>query len=138
MAATQPPAEFLRWMETRLGQGFWQYFVSKVNATLREVGEPVRITSWYRSPTGNQRESGKATSQHLIGTAIDFSDVVPGGGMPLGLRQKVVRAARANGWGFVLDEGDHIHAQLWVATPGVQGFVAYAVAYAPVSRAVIS
>ena len=44
---------------------------------LRErFGQPVRITSGYRTPGYNRRVGGKAYSQHLYGCAADI--VIPG------------------------------------------------------------
>jgi hypothetical protein len=42
-----------------------------------ELGKPVRILSWYRSPEHNQSVGGASQSQHLFARACDFPDTLP-------------------------------------------------------------
>jgi len=36
------------------------------------INEPLRITSWYRTPMHNIEIGGSPTSRHLLGLAVDF------------------------------------------------------------------
>jgi uncharacterized protein YcbK (DUF882 family) len=59
------------------------------------------ITSWWRSPWKNREVGGVANSLHMIGFAWD---VVPA---------TLANIKKLNGLGLrVIDEGDHLHAQL--------------------------
>lgn len=70
--------------------------------------EGVTVTSWYRDPSHNASVGGSPGSQHQLGLALDtvYRD-----------RATWLEAVRnLNGWGLVaIDEGDHVHAQLWRA-----------------------
>ena len=62
----------------------------------------LKVTSWFRSPAYNRRVGGVPTSLHLIGWSFD---VVP---------SNPVNATKLRDMGFrrVLNEGDHLHAQI--------------------------
>ena len=36
-------------------------------------GNPIIVSSWYRSPSLNRRVGGSTTSEHLKGSAVDFT-----------------------------------------------------------------
>jgi zinc D-Ala-D-Ala carboxypeptidase len=38
----------------------------------RELGGPVKVNSWYRCPALNAAVGGSKTSQHMLGSAVDF------------------------------------------------------------------
>lgn len=63
------------------------------------------VTSWWRSVERNAAVGGHPRSQHLIGTAMDFHTAS---------RAALVTALRARGL-HAVDEGDHVHAQLFSA-----------------------
>lgn len=100
----RPPPYVARVVAQRLGVAFWAAFRDAVEKALS--GQDVRITSWYRSPGHNREVGGAAGSQHLIGTALDLvgPDAARAG-----------EALRAEGF-YVIDEGDHIHAQAFDAS----------------------
>ena len=51
-----------------------QLLVANVLDPLRQaLGRPVRITSGYRAPLVNRAVEGSATSQHLLGEAVDLT-----------------------------------------------------------------
>ncbi len=77
-----------------------------VNAVLRAHMEaPFReITSWYRNPPHNTAVGGAATSQHLVGLAVDLIPASEVG----------ADALRRQGL-FVVNEFDHLHVQAWPA-----------------------
>lgn len=47
--------------------------VEVLQAVRNKFGQPVNITSGYRTPTRNQKVGGVETSQHLYGTAADVT-----------------------------------------------------------------
>lgn len=69
---------------------------------------PLSISSFGRTRSHNAAVGGAANSQHLVWTA---ADLVPLDGDMQGLEY----AARQMGFGFVLNEGDHVHVQLYAA-----------------------
>jgi len=70
-----------------------------------------QISSWGRSVSHNKAVGGAAQSQHLLWTA---ADLVPTGGESMARLEAV---ARASGFfGYVVNEGDHIHVQLYPAS----------------------
>jgi peptidase M15-like protein len=83
-----------------------QTFVQKV-IQITLVG-PVQVTSWGRTRSHNAAVGGEPSSQHLVWTAMDL---VPGDGDMVGLES----VARTMGFGFVLNEGTHVHVQLFPA-----------------------
>lgn len=70
---------------------------------LKLAGIPgLKVTSWWRTPWHNYKVGGVELSRHQIGWGFD---VVPAG-------SDTVRKLREAGFGFVLDEGDHVHAEI--------------------------
>lgn len=67
-----------------------------------------RVTSWVRSRAQNAAAGGADDSQHLIGTAADFVPRAPS------TYASLAASLRARGL-IVIDEGDHLHAQLFRA-----------------------
>lgn len=69
------------------------------------LGEPVLISSGYRSPALNKAVGGSATSDHMTGDAADF--ISPGFGSPIA----VCRAIVAAGIKFdqLIEEGTWVH-----------------------------
>jgi hypothetical protein len=69
------------------------------------IGEDleVTITSFQRTRAENARVGGKPKSQHLLATAWDVAGP-----------DQLVYAARARAAGLIaIDEGDHVHVQLF-------------------------
>lgn len=63
--------------------------------------EGMRITSWYRTPWKNEDVGGMSNSLHLLGWAWDVIPVT------------AQNEAKLKGLGLkVVNEGDHLHAQL--------------------------
>jgi len=63
----------------------------------------VQITSWQRTRSHNREVGGVDASQHLLATAWDVAGP-----------QQGVYATRARAAGLVVvDEGDHVHVQLY-------------------------
>lgn len=83
-------------------------FVRRVNAAPGQA----RVTSWWRTPARNAAVGGHPESQHLIGTAADFVPIAPS------TYADIARALEGAGL-VVVDEGDHVHAQLFAG--GVAG-----------------
>ncbi len=102
MAVTTPPFEVWGPVEG-LAPGIYRDFISRVVRGLS--GPDVFLSSWWRSPIGNQRVGGNPNSQHLLGLAFDL--VVPN-------PQLVVTALNRQGV-IALNEGDHVHVQLLAA-----------------------
>lgn len=116
MGTGRPPSWIARRVESYL-PGIYESIASdirRVQAAHRAV-----LTSWYRSREENQRAYGAGSSQHLIGLAIDL---VP----PRGQWGATKEWLRRNRWGYVLDEGDHLHAQVFRDSPSLRRFVDWA------------
>lgn len=47
-------------------------FVETLVCLVEQLGEPVVVTSWYRTPEDNQRVGGNPESLHLQGLAVDL------------------------------------------------------------------
>ena len=78
-------------------------FEARADALVR--GLRVTMTSWGRTRSHNAAVGGHPYSQHLVWTAADFA----------GPDQLLVKQ-RAPSFGLVaVDEGDHVHVQLWPA-----------------------
>lgn len=52
------------------------------------LNKPIKINSWYRSPSLNAAVGGTPTSQHSRGEAVDF--VCPGFGNPLEICRAII------------------------------------------------
>lgn len=76
-------------------------------ARLRNVRADAFATSWWRDLAENRRVGGHSHSQHLLGTAADF---VPSRGSNAELAAAIERVGL-----IAIDEGDHVHAQLYPA-----------------------
>lgn len=81
-------------------------FVSLLTLAWWEAGSPpVRVSSFFRTVSENRAAGGSPTSQHLIGTAADL------------VGQRVGLAAACRRLGLVaVEEGTHLHVQLWPAS----------------------
>lgn len=78
---------------------FWLTLGAVFYIAIRNNG--MTITSWWRSPWRNREVGGVANSLHMIGLAWD---VIPA------TKENKTKLA---GLGLrVIDEGDHLHAQL--------------------------
>jgi uncharacterized protein YcbK (DUF882 family) len=88
--------------------GVWQYFFNAVNGALSPMPERITLTSWWRSAAQNVSVGGVDDSQHLAGLAADL--VFP----TLTSRRTGIARLQAAGLG-VLDEGDHVHVQVFQA-----------------------
>jgi len=75
---------------------------TKLNAAVGR--ERVSWVNWWRSSAHNARVGGAASSQHLLGLAVD---IVP----EARARARIAQALRSQGL-VVVDEGDHLHVQL--------------------------
>jgi hypothetical protein len=85
---------------------YFDSFVSRASELIRSTG--AQPTSFIRSTYDNTRVGGAPNSQHLVATALDL---VP----RMGSSNSIV-AARARSLGLVaIDEGDHVHVQLFKA-----------------------
>ena len=78
---------------------FWTWCV----ILAQEAG--CRISSTFRSEEHNDEVGGKKGSWHKIGFACDFSN------FPDAARRERLLFRAQKLFPFVLDEGDHIHAQ---------------------------
>jgi len=88
-----PPAWLAAWEPVR-------EFVRRVE---RALPADAIATSWWRGLAENARVGGHPYSQHLLGTAADW--------LP---HPEIAARARAAGL-VVVDEGDHVHTQLYPA-----------------------
>lgn len=71
------------------------------------AGLPLKLTSWGRTRSRNRAVGGAARSQHLVWTAADFAG-------PKWAKDEARRRAKRAGL-VALDEGDHLHLQLYRA-----------------------
>lgn len=90
---------------------WWEPYVAVFGQGARALmnATGASYSSYVRTAAHNAEVGGAPTSQHLIGTAIDL---VPGRGSS---NRTIAAQARAMGFGYVLDEGDHVHVQLFPA-----------------------
>lgn len=86
-----------------------QSFVQRVTLLGRATGG-IRVTSFLRTISHNREVGGAESSQHLLGIAADL--VGPPG---LSTAELAGYAKRSGFFGYVLDEGDHVHVQLFPA-----------------------
>lgn len=82
-----------------------EFLVRVILAWWRGGQPPVQVSSYVRTPESNRRAGGAARSQHLIGTAIDLVG---------DWDRRFLEAARREGL-VAVDEGDHVHLQLFRA-----------------------
>ena len=86
---------------------FWLPYVHRFYQIAFAIGADlnVRVTSFQRTRRHNAEVGGAELSQHLVATAWDVSGP-----------DQDVYAARARAAGLtVIDEGDHVHVQLFRA-----------------------
>ena len=78
----------------------------------RAYGQPIRVSSGYRSPELNNAVHGAATSVHMIGYAADLQ---VGGSFPK-FRDFAISWARANGIAFdqIIVESDSASGAKWL------------------------
>lgn len=112
MALERPPTQLARAVES-YAPGIWQYFLGALQAAINPMPELVRLTSWWRSPAKNVSVGGVEDSQHLAGLAVDL--VFP----TASSRRTGIARLQAQGL-TVIDEGDHVHAQVLRADVGRQ------------------
>jgi len=102
--ATPPPASIWQPVE-QVSPGIYFHFISHLNNVL--PSHRGSVSSWWRDRRTNQIHGGEEFSQHLLALAIDLEVEDP---------DRLVRELMREGL-VVIDEGDHIHAQLF--PPGV-------------------
>ena len=101
------PPEFV-WRNVEFAApGLYDRFFGRLVRALQ--GHNGAATSWWRSPAVNRAQGGDPLSQHLLALALDFEVDRP---------SDAVRSLRRQGL-VAIDEGDHVHAQLFPA--GVVG-----------------
>lgn len=82
------------------------YLFVDVRLAISQLPGNMRITSWYRTVAHNAAVGGVADSQHLIGTGMDIA--------PRAV-SKAMLLAQLHYDETVIDEGDHLHIQIWPA-----------------------
>ena len=99
-----PPRELIASMELHY-PGFFRKLAVALDAALE--GVDVTVVNWFRTAEHNAAVGGQVNSQHRWACAFDL--VVP-------LAQRAQAKTRLQAAGFwVLDEGDHLHAQAFPA-----------------------
>lgn len=86
---------------------WWLPYVRRFLQLAYPIGEDldVTVTSWHRTRSHNAEVGGQPQSQHLVATAWDITGP-----------DRWTYSARAKRAGLTtLDEGDHIHVQLFRA-----------------------
>ena len=98
------PPVYTQFLLDQLAPGVWSFFLGAANSGLGGLGA-VRVTSWWRTVSRNRSVGGHPESQHLVGTAADACT------------SDNARAARqlAQRGLIAIDEGDHVHFQVWPA-----------------------
>ncbi len=71
------------------------------------LGQPLLVSSGYRSPPVNKAIGGSATSQHCTGSAIDFR--APAFGTPLEVCRFIVANKTIIGFDQLIWEGTWVH-----------------------------
>jgi hypothetical protein len=91
---------------------WWVPYVNEFVNRVRYLGNWAEFTvsSFGRTKTHNREVGGASSSQHLIWTA---ADLVPYDGDMAGLAEL---ARETGAFGYVLNEGDHVHVQLFTAS----------------------
>jgi len=121
MALERPPPRVVAAVESVVRGIYGQMIDDLRNAYRLYPG--IRFTSWYRTPAHNAEVGGVESSQHLAGLAVD---VVP---VDREQRAKLAAFLRSARW-TVIEEGDHLHAQVFKASPAVSRFVGWASRFA--------
>lgn len=83
-------------------------FINRVNWLSQWAG--FTVSSFGRTVSHNQSVGGVSHSQHLLWTAADLVPVYPD---DMDSLEQTAKATQA--FGFVLNEGDHVHVQLYEA-----------------------
>lgn len=103
-SVTAPPRGIWQPVEALL-PGVYSAFVGAVIEGASGSGA-VGVSSWWRSRPENARVGGDPNSQHLLGLAVDI----------VGGSSNMVLAAKLGATGLIaLNEGTHVHAQLYPA-----------------------
>lgn len=113
MALERPPAAIARNVEAHV-PGAYEWLYQQLEAIHRDL--PATATSWWRSKAKNASVGGAADSQHLLGLAIDI--VYPSSL----IRRTAIPRLQAAGF-TVIDEGDHVHVQVFRAQPAVSELI---------------
>lgn len=100
--ATPPPASIWQRVE-QISPGHYLHFISHLNSALRN--HRGTVTSWWRDRGTNEIHGGEEFSQHLIGLALDLDVQDP---------NRLIADLRREGL-VVIDEGSHVHVQLFPA-----------------------
>lgn len=101
MSVRAPPAQLVNAYPE-----FYRWLVPRLNALMSEYPD-AQPTSWFRSQSRNLSVGGAARSQHLLAWAADFS-------LPRDRHAALIADARLLGL-VAIDEGDHIHVQMFPA-----------------------
>jgi len=86
--------------------GFYQWLVPRLNVMIELFPDAVP-TSWFRSEADNLRVGGAPFSQHLLAWAVDWD-------LPRDQHRDLVLLAMQLGM-VAVDEGDHVHVQMYPA-----------------------
>lgn len=120
MPVEAPPVAIIRAVD-RVFPGLLRDAVSDIRGALA-LFPGTQVSSWYRTPQRNREVGGAGASQHLIGFAFDL---VP----PRPVWSSVATWLRQARW-TVIDEGDHLHAQVFKADARAIAFVRWAARFA--------
>lgn len=71
------------------------------------LGSAIIVTSWYRSPALNTALGSKSTSQHILGTAVDF--ISPRYGKPYQVCKRLIKDMYEYNWDQLILEHSWIH-----------------------------
>lgn len=105
MSLERPPTNLARAVESRL-PGAYNAFYARV--TSANSGLPVQATSWWRSTAKNKSVGGARDSQHLLALGLDL--VYPNAAVRALGKERMQKLGLV-----VIDEGDHVHTQLYNA-----------------------
>jgi len=98
--ATAPPPRIWQPVE-QASPGIYNHFIFHLVNALQ--GHRGSVTSWWRDRRNNEIHGGEEFSQHLLGLAVDLDAEDP---------NRLIADLRREGL-VVVDEGDHIHVQLF-------------------------
>lgn len=87
------------------------------------LGQPISVSSGYRSPVVNKAIGGSATSQHTRGEACDFT--APGYGTPLAICRAIVANKSKIGFDQLIFEGAWVHVSFVAGAPRGQVLTAH-------------